>query len=52
MAEASAHVAAAEGDPARARDLLTAAADLFERAGQPLDLARARRGLVVGSAKI
>jgi hypothetical protein len=40
--EARAHVARAEGDEERARDLLTEAAQLFEEAAQPLDAARCR----------
>jgi ATP/maltotriose-dependent transcriptional regulator MalT len=40
--EARAHLAVAEGDLAAARRLLRDAADLFARAGQPLDAARCR----------
>jgi DNA-binding SARP family transcriptional activator/tetratricopeptide (TPR) repeat protein len=42
LAEARAAVAAAEGDPATARDRLLSAAEQFERAGQPLDARRCR----------
>ena len=38
--EAKAHLAAARGDADHAASLLTEAADLFGRAGQPLDAAR------------
>ena len=43
LLEVRAHLAAAEGDPARAGSLCTAAADLFDAFGQPLDAARCRR---------
>jgi DNA-binding SARP family transcriptional activator/tetratricopeptide (TPR) repeat protein len=42
IAEASAHVAIAEGDPGQAGHLLADAVAQFERAGQPLDVARCR----------
>jgi hypothetical protein len=45
LAEAQATVAGAEGDGVRAGALMLAAADQFERAGQPLDAARCRRSL-------
>jgi tetratricopeptide (TPR) repeat protein len=45
IAEATAHLAAAEGDGDRARALLTAAAERFDHAGQPLDVERCRRTL-------
>jgi tetratricopeptide (TPR) repeat protein len=47
LAEAHAAVAACGGDEAVARHRLEAAADLFERAGQPLDAERCRRALAV-----
>jgi hypothetical protein len=43
LAEARSHLAAAEGDAVLAADLLTAAAEGFERSGQPLDVERCRR---------
>jgi hypothetical protein len=44
--EARAWVTAAEGDRARAAELLAEAARRFEAARQPLDVARCREGLV------
>ena len=40
VAEARAHLARAEGDPARAARLFGTAADLFSLAGQPIDVQR------------
>jgi tetratricopeptide (TPR) repeat protein len=45
LAEAQAVVADVEGDLARARERMQVAADLFHRAGQPLDAERCRREL-------
>jgi DNA-binding SARP family transcriptional activator/tetratricopeptide (TPR) repeat protein len=42
LAEATAHVALAEGDEEKARAYFTRAVELFERSGQPRDAARAR----------
>ena len=45
VSEAKAHVALAEGFPDDAASLMVEAASLFERAGQPLDVARCRAGI-------
>jgi DNA-binding SARP family transcriptional activator len=44
LLEARGHLARAEGDEATGAGLLTAAAELFETSGQPLDAARCRQG--------
>jgi len=45
LAEAQATVAAACGDAGTARKRMQAAAEQFERAGQPLDAGRCRRAM-------
>jgi hypothetical protein len=45
IAEATAHVALAEGDRERAATLLAEAVEQFERSGQPLDAHRSGRSL-------
>ena len=45
VAEANAHIAAAQGNSAEAADLFEEAALLYERAGQPLDAERCRAGV-------
>ena len=45
VSEAKAHLAAARGDADDAESLFAEAADLFGRAGQPIDAARCARGL-------
>lgn len=44
LAEARAHLALASDDAGQAEALFLEAADLFDRAGQPLDAARCREG--------
>jgi hypothetical protein len=45
MAEAHAAFAAASGDPATARKQMQSAAEMFQRAGQPLDAERCLRAM-------
>ena len=45
VAEAKAHLAAAEGGPEASAALFAEAADLFGRAGQPLDAARCQAAI-------
>jgi DNA-binding SARP family transcriptional activator/tetratricopeptide (TPR) repeat protein len=50
IAEATAHVALAEGERERATTLLAEAVEHFERSGQPLDVDRSRRSLAALTA--
>ncbi len=49
LAEARAHLAAAEGQHHEAEELIAQAAELFERAGQPLDVARCSSSSLAGT---
>ena len=51
MAEARAHLARAEGDPAGAARLFAAAADLFSLAGQPIDVQRCLEAVRTGPGR-